>query len=113
MAALCETSMKYIFVYIFVIAVSGCSTLCTMPLSKVAGEIKIDGDGYAQITECETGVIYQVGTLTSNQYFGFQNEYEKLVKTGKVFAVVEGTIRSKKNVLDFPVFKKLKNGSCG
>ena len=84
-----------------------------MPLSKVMGEIKIDGNGYAQITECETGVIYLIGSLTSNQYFGFQNEYEKLVKNGKVFAVVEGTIRSKNNVLDFPAFKKIKNGSCG
>ncbi|SMF19650.1 hypothetical protein SAMN02745866_01206 [Alteromonadaceae bacterium Bs31] len=105
--------MKYLLIFIFVIAISGCSTLCSKPFLKVKGEIKIDSEGYAQIKECETGEIYQVGALTSDQYFGFQNEYEKLVKFGRVIAVVEGTIGSNKNVLDFPVFKKLKNGSCG
>ncbi len=81
--------------------------------SVVRGALSWNDKGVAVITECETGVAYELGTMASGPHAELTRRAEALSKDGVVIVSVRGIVEvSYKSVITNPVMLDLSVGGC-
>lgn len=103
-------SMKIV---LLVFALAFAANVSANEESVVRGTLSWNDNGVAVITECETGVAYELGTMASGAYAELTRRAEALSKDGVVVASVRGIVEvSYKSVITSPVVLDLSVGGC-
>ena len=79
--------------------------------TQLEGILSWNDNGFAEITDCKTGIKYTFGVMASAPYFNLYKKSEELQKKGTILVTVKGNIENKEEITS-PNVLRIINGGC-